>query len=91
MRVVRKLVVVALLVLFAPGPHPNAAPLQLPLFSTEQAAQAHCPADIVVWLNIPSAIYHFKGQRWYGRTKNGAYVCKAEADNTGARATQNGQ
>ena len=27
-----------------------------PLFSTEGAAQAHCPKDVVVWLNIPSEI-----------------------------------
>ena len=35
------------------------------LFDTEGAAQAHCPRDIVVWLNIPSGIYHYKGERWY--------------------------
>ena len=64
---------------------------QLPRFPTEQAAQLHCPADIVVWLNIPSGIYHFKGQRWYGRTKSGAYVCKQEADRVGDRGPLNGQ
>jgi hypothetical protein len=40
-----------------------------PLFSNEDAAQAHCPRDVVVWLNIPSGIYHYKGQRWYGRAQ----------------------
>jgi hypothetical protein len=35
---------------------------------------------MVVCLNLPSGIYHFEGQRWYGRTKSGAYVCKKEAD-----------
>jgi hypothetical protein len=45
-----------------------------PLFDTESAAQAHCPKDIVVWLNIPSGIYHYKGERWYGSTKHGAYT-----------------
>jgi hypothetical protein len=68
----------------------NAA--QLPtLFSTERQAQQHCPRDIVPWLNIPSGIYHFKGERWFGRTKNGAYVCEKEADQAGDRATRNGQ
>lgn len=61
------------------------------LFPTEQAAQSHCPADVVVWLNIPSGIYHLKGQRWYGRTKSGAYVCKQEADKAGDRGSLNGQ
>jgi hypothetical protein len=62
-----------------------------PLFSTEDAAQAHCPRDVVVWLNIPSGIYHYKGQRWYGRTKHGAYACEKEAIKAGDRATENGQ
>ena len=30
-------------------------------FASEQAAQRHCPADTVVWLNTSSANYHFKG------------------------------
>jgi hypothetical protein len=61
------------------------------LFQNEQAAQQHCPADIVVWLNLPSGVYHFKGQRWYGNTNHGAYVCQREADAAGDRATRNGQ
>jgi hypothetical protein len=61
------------------------------LFSTEAAAQAHCPRDIVVWLNLPSGIYHLKSERWYGRTKKGAYVCKREANAAGDRETRNGQ
>jgi hypothetical protein len=62
-----------------------------PLFSTEGAAQAHCPKDVVVWLNIPSGIYHYKGERWYGRTKHGAYACEKEAVAAGDRASENGQ
>jgi hypothetical protein len=60
-------------------------------FQSEQAAQKHCPSDIVVWLNLPTGVFHFKGQRWYGRTKDGAYVCKKEAEKEGDRATRNGQ
>ncbi len=62
-----------------------------PLFDTESAAQAHCPKDVVVWLNIPSGIYHYKGERWYGRTKHGAYTCEKEAVRAGDRASLNGQ
>ena len=61
------------------------------LFSSEPKAQQHCPDDTVVWLNLPTAIYHFKGQRWYWRTKSGAYVCRKEADQVGDRPTRNGQ
>ena len=55
-------------------------------FTSEQAAQRHCPADTVVWLNTSSANYHFKGAPWYGHTQRGTYVCKAEADKDGMRA-----
>jgi len=61
------------------------------LFSTETEAQKHCPADIIVWVNTPTGIYHFKGMRWYGNTRNGAYVCQKEGDQAGYRATRNGQ
>jgi hypothetical protein len=60
-------------------------------FGSEQAAQHHCPGDTVVWLNLPTGIYHLKGQRWYGRTKDGAYVCRKEADSDGDRQDLNGQ
>ena len=71
----------------APTPVPK-----LQMYSTEAQAQAHCPRDTVVWLNTRTGIYHLKGERWYANTKQGAYVCKAEADATpGDRETRNGQ
>jgi hypothetical protein len=60
-------------------------------FGSEQEAQQHCPSDTVVWLNLPTGIYHFKEERWYGATKSGAFVCQREADKAGDRATRNGQ
>ena len=54
------------------------------LYTTEVAAQKHCPKDTVVWLNLPSCIYHFKGQRWCANTIRGAFVCQQEADRTGS-------
>jgi hypothetical protein len=60
-------------------------------YGTEEQAQKHCQKDTVVWLNLPTMIWHYKGQRWYGRTKNGAYVCEKEAAASGARATRNGE
>jgi hypothetical protein len=53
------------------------------MFKNEQKAQQHCPSDTVVWLNTTNATYHFKGERWYGHTNRGAYVCKDEADKDG--------
>ena len=60
-------------------------------FLTAALAQRHCPHDTVVWLNLPTMIWHYKGERWYGRTKRGAYVCEKEAAAAGARATRNGE
>jgi hypothetical protein len=61
------------------------------LFGTDIEAQKHCSADIVVWVNTPTGIYHFKGMRWYRSTRTGAFVCQKEADQAGYRATRNGQ
>ena len=61
------------------------------LFAAETEAQKHCPADIVVWVNTPTGIYHLKGMRWYGNTNHGAYVCEKEGDQAGYRVTKNGQ
>lgn len=63
----------------------------LATFSSEETAQAHCPSDVVVWLNTKTGIWHEKGMRWYGRTKYGAYVCRKEAAAAGYRDTENGQ
>lgn len=62
-----------------------------PLFSPKDAAQKHSPRDVVVWLNIPSGINHYKGERWYGRTRHGAYACEQEAIAAGDRASENSQ
>jgi hypothetical protein len=60
-------------------------------FQSEQDARHHCPNDIVVWVNTKTGVYHLKGERWYGATKDGAYVCRKEADAEGDRVTRNGQ
>jgi hypothetical protein len=60
----------------------------LPTFNTESQAQQHCPKDVVVWLNLPTMIWHWKGQRWYANTKHGAYACEKEAGAAGARGTR---
>ncbi|HVV68186.1 MAG TPA: hypothetical protein VHE99_03990 [Gammaproteobacteria bacterium] len=62
----------------------------LTLYTTEQAAQKHCPDDEVVWLNTNSGIWHSRNGRWYGNTKHGSYACKQEAAAAGNRASLNG-
>ena len=60
-------------------------------FRNAEGAHRHCRSDTVVWLNIPTHIYHLPGTRWYGATKSGAFVCEREADDEGDRAARNGQ
>ena len=50
-----------------------------------------CPGDKLVWVNIRSGVYHFQGERYFGSTKNGKFMCEREADKEGDRPTRNGQ
>jgi hypothetical protein len=55
------------------------ATLEAGQFADESSAKARCPTDTVVWVNLPSKIYHFAGTKSYGTTKRGAYMCEKEA------------
>ena len=71
-------------------PSPTAAPTPAGAgqFQTEAQAKSHCPADLVVWANLNSKIYHFAGNKSYGTTKSGAYMCEKEATAQGFRASK---
>jgi hypothetical protein len=71
----------------------RAAPATAPpaTFPTEKEAEQHCSGDLVVWLDLPSRVYYYRGQRLYGSTPNGAYVCRDEAKRSGLRATHSVQ
>ncbi len=73
----------------APAPmKPMARPTGAGEFSTEAEAKARCPSDTVVWVNTKSHIYHYAGTRSYGTTKQGAYMCEADASAAGDRASK---
>ena len=67
---------------------PMAKPTGAGQFSSEAEAKARCPSDRVVWLNTKSHIYHYEGTRSYGTTKQGAYMCEADAVAAGDRASK---
>jgi hypothetical protein len=50
-----------------------------------------CPGDHIVWVNTNSGVYHYRGERWFGRTKDGQFECEKQAKAEGDRATKNGQ
>ena len=50
-----------------------------------------CPGDKLVWVNTRSHIYHFQGERYFGSTKDGKFICERDADKEGDRPTHNGQ
>ena len=43
----------------------------------------------VAWVNARSRVYHFAGTRNNGNTKQGAYMCEADARTAGDRAAMN--
>jgi hypothetical protein len=60
-------------------------------FAAEAEAKAHCPSDTVVWVNTKSHKYHFAGHKSYGTTKQGAYMCEADATAAGNAAVKDEQ
>ena len=48
------------------------------------AADVHCASgDPVVWLNLKKKTIHEAGDPYYGKTKNGKYLCLSDAQSMG--------
>ncbi len=52
----------------------------------EKASAQTPPVAGMVWVNLDSKIYHFTGDRWYGKTKQGKFMTEADAKAAGYRA-----
>jgi PLD-like domain len=50
-----------------------------------------CPGDRLVRVNTLSCVYHFQGERYFGCTKTGKFLCQHHADREADRPTRNGQ
>ncbi len=62
-----------------PATPQGTATLETGQFTDEGSARARCPTDTVVWVALPSKVYHFAGTKNYGTTKRGAFMCEKEA------------
>ena len=47
--------------------------------------------DRPVWVNTRSGVSHYQGERYYGSTKQGKFVCESQAKREGDRPTRTGQ
>ena len=47
--------------------------------------QSPGPANVIVWVNTNSGVYHCPNTRWYGKTKSGRFMTQREAQSKGYR------
>ena len=76
----------------APMAPPQAAPrtpvTSLPKANGPTVAYQAPSSPGMVWVNKETKVYHKEGDRWYGRTKQGAYMSEADAMKGGYRASK---
>jgi hypothetical protein len=57
----------------------TAAPTAANEYKTEADAKQACGTDPVVWANLKSKALHSVGDQYYGKTKEGAFMCQSVA------------
>ncbi len=71
----------------APGPAQKVQP-KAPEAATGASAVRSAPARGMVWVNTATKVYHFEGDQWYGKTKEGKYMTEQDAIKAGYRASK---
>ncbi|MGP6156659.1 MAG: hypothetical protein ACLPYS_03910 [Vulcanimicrobiaceae bacterium] len=78
----RRLILCAMTALFS---------LAAPAIAQTAGQQPSCAAgDPVVWGNTNSKVYHVQGDKYFGNTKNGQYLCQSKAAAAGYHASKSG-
>ncbi len=57
---------------------PSATLAETVQYPTRAAAEEHCPGQVVVWVDLETRIFYYRGQDRYGSTKTGAYLCERD-------------
>jgi DNA uptake protein ComE-like DNA-binding protein len=69
---------------------PSPAPATKSAKTTGEKVAQSPPAKGMVWVNTDSKVYHYEGDRWYGKTKQGKYMTEADAIAAGYRSSKEG-
>ncbi len=75
----------------APAPGPASAQKvqpKAPDAATGTTAARPAPAKGMVWVNTATKVYHYEGDQWYGKTKEGKYMTEQDAIKAGYRASK---
>jgi DNA uptake protein ComE-like DNA-binding protein len=57
----------------------------------EEVAPRIPPSRGMVWVNTSTGVYHYEGDRWYGKTKEGKFMTETDAQKAGYRASKEGE
>jgi hypothetical protein len=73
-----------------PAPRASRTEAAAPTPSANTTTPAQGGGNGQVWVNLESKIFHYQGDRFYGKTKNGKYMTEQDAIRAGYRASKTG-